>query len=189
MEEIWKDIYFYNINTNELIDYRGLYQVSNFGNIKSLKNKKILKPYKTKKGYLIAHLSNPSKTLRIHTLVAYMFIENPNKYLQVNHIDENKENNHVNNLEWCNNKYNSNYGTRNERMAESLVGKGNPKATSVIQYDMDMNFIKKWDTMTQAGKGLKINISSICMCCQGKIECAGNFKWKYERDVIDNECK
>ena len=116
-----------------------------------------------------------------------MFIDNPHKYPFINHKDENASNNNVNNLEWCTCEYNNNWGTRNKRMAKSLTGKGNPKAKQIIQYDMDMNFIKRWDTLTQASKELKISISDICLCCQGKINYAGNYKWKYEEDVNKND--
>ena len=134
MEEIWKDI----------VGYEGLYQVSNCGRVKSLsrymnnKNggksllkERILKSAYTKKGYLRVGLCKYSKTkpFSVHRLVAQAFIPNPNNLPQVNHKDENKENNFVyinedgtadlekSNLEWCTNEYNSNYGTKNERLA------------------------------------------------------------------------
>ena len=113
MQEIWKDI----------PDYEGLYQVSNLGRVKSLTRK-----YKTRKNnecikspsiagkgyYRISLCKNGNiKYYYIHQLVAKTFIDNPNNYKLVNHKDENKLNNYVNNLEWCDNKYNINYKNGN----------------------------------------------------------------------------
>ena len=128
MQEEWKDIR----------DYEGLYQISNMGNVKSLgrwvnyKNKgkkwqegKILKPLVDKEGYLKICLwkNGYIKHFRVHRLVAQAFIPNPKNYPQVNHKDENPSNNFVKNLEYCDAKYNSNYGTRNKRIAEKMKGK------------------------------------------------------------------
>lgn len=111
MAEIWK----------EITGYEGLYQVSNLGNVRRIghleTNKngiqrmlkdKNLKPKVDGKGYVhvILFNQNKRKTIRIHRLVAEMFIPNPNNYPQVNHKDEDKQNNKVDNLEWCTNKYN-----------------------------------------------------------------------------------
>ena len=122
-EEIWKDIE----------GYEGLYQVSNFGRIKSLpryhktkssycSKERILKTIHNDRGYEMVGLSKnwKKKKIFVHRLVAETFIENPNNYKQVNHINEmEKDNNTVENLEWCNCKYNCNYGTRNERIRRS----------------------------------------------------------------------
>ena len=110
MEEIWKDIK----------DYEGLYQVSNKGRVKSLarydlrgnfRQEKFLKPHKTDNGYLQVSLYNNRKRKRfmVHVLVANAFIENPNNLPEVNHIDENKTNNIVQNLEFCDRFYNAQY--------------------------------------------------------------------------------
>lgn len=119
MDEIWKDI----------SGYEGLYQVSNLGNIKSFNygghgKIKLLK-LENFKGYKRVVLSKNGKTKRyfVHRLVAMTFIPNPDDLPIVNHKDENKTNNNVNNLEWCTHEYNVNYGTRNERTSESHKGK------------------------------------------------------------------
>jgi hypothetical protein len=125
MNEIWKDV----------SGYEGLYQVSNLGNVKSLDRMEKLKNGAIRKrqgrylslkvdkyGYLIAVLTKNArhKDFKVHRLVAAAFIGNPNDYDQVNHKDENKKNNVVTNLEWCNAKYNTNYGTRNQRLTGRL---------------------------------------------------------------------
>lgn len=128
MEEIWKDVIFKE--NNKIFDYFGLYQISNLGRIKYLPKKagvhnrkeKISIGYKDKNGYLRAYLckNNKIKTIGMHKLVALMFMPNPYQLTQINHKDEDKENNKVDNLEWCTCKYNINYGTRNKRVSEKL---------------------------------------------------------------------
>lgn len=106
MEEIWKDIK----------DYEGLYQVSNLGRVKSLSNikskrEKLLKLTLRTNGYYMVILYKNTKRAakNVHRLVAETFIPNPDNLPQVNHKDEDKTNNCVGNLEWCDSKYNINY--------------------------------------------------------------------------------
>lgn len=111
MQEIWKDI----------PNYEGLYQVSNMGNVRSFhnryKNKTLIKPCATSKGYLSVSLckNHSQKAFNVHKLVAELFIPNPKNLPCVNHIDENKTNNTVSNLEWCTYQYNNTYGHRIEK--------------------------------------------------------------------------
>ncbi len=114
MEEIWKDIE----------GYEGLYQISNFGNVKSLERtivksdgvvqvrcERIMAKRESTDGYYIAKLNvnNHSKSVAIHILVAKHFIPNPNNYPEVNHLDCNRKNNRVDNLEWCTHQQNVEY--------------------------------------------------------------------------------
>ena len=110
MTEIWKDIN----------GFEGIYRISNQGNVLSVRNNIILKPYKKGNGYLGVKLQLRGKHIdkKIHRLVAEHFIENPHGYDEVNHIDENKYNNCADNLEWCCRKYNCNYGARNSKISE-----------------------------------------------------------------------
>lgn len=127
IEEIWKDI----------DGLEGCYQISNFGRVKSLARydystryikEKIMKPSKDKDGYLIIGLQcarkhKKQKTYRIHQMVAKAFIPNPFNLPEINHKDEDKTNNHVDNLEWCTTKYNLTYGHR----LDCVKGENNPK--------------------------------------------------------------
>ena len=135
MEEQWKDIK----------GYEGLYEVNNFGNVRSLdrviktkhnsttlRKGRILTPfYEEQKGYYQVALSKDGKVkkYRIHRLVAVAFLENPFDYTDVNHKDEDKTNNNVDNLEWCTRKYNNNYGTKPERIRKAMMGNTNGRKT------------------------------------------------------------
>lgn len=102
--------------------YEGLYAITSCGRVWSYKSKRFLMPYKNNKGYLLIKLSknNVRKAYTIHRLVAEAYIPNPENKEQVNHKDENKENNCVNNLEWMTNEENGRYGTRLERISIAL---------------------------------------------------------------------
>ena len=196
MKEIWKDIYF--IENNVVYDYRGLYQISSFGRVKSLGNhnghnskERIRKGHKSNKGYIKVELSNKDfkrKSFAVHRLVAFMFLkETYFDGAEVNHKDENKENNNVDNLEWCTTKYNCNYGTRNERRSEKIKGDKHYASRKVIQYDKDMNLIKIWNCILDIERELEIFQSNITKCCLGERKSAGGFKWKYFEEENENE--
>ena len=115
MKEIWKNI----------MGFNG-YQVSNFGRVRSFKTYKILKQATNNKGYKSLGLCKKGKmsTFLVHRLVAEAFIPNPDKLPCINHKDENPSNNCVSNLEWCDQKYNTNYGTCINRIIETKRKKG-----------------------------------------------------------------
>ena len=115
MEE-WKNV----------IGYEGLYEVSNKGNVRNVRRNKLLRLSKTKYGYIQVGLSkNGIRTMfQVHRLVAQAFIENSDNLPQVNHKDEDKTNNNVTNLEWCDAKYNNNYGTARIRAKETAIKNG-----------------------------------------------------------------
>lgn len=181
MEEIWKPIN----------GYEGIYQVSNFGNVKSLdrivKAKygrsvnyseqkikgRILKQHFTTCGYAYVALAKngKNKTTLVHRLVANAFIDNPENFPCVNHKDENKHNNNASNLEWCSYEYNNTYKGINLRHKKT-----NRK---IIQYDLDMNEIKRWESITNAANYYNIEISNISSCCVGKRNHCAGFKWRY----------
>lgn len=176
MKEEWKDIK----------EYEGLYQISNFGRVKSLEKRagnskrkeKILKEFKDKNGYIRVILCKNNKTSLkgVHRLIAEAFIPNPNNYPQINHKDEDKQNNNINNLEWCTCKYNINYGNRTKKAIGKLKIKVN-------QYKLDGTFIKTWDSISEAIKFYKN--SGIYLVCRGKKETASGYKWEYINRRID----
>ena len=147
MKELWKNIK----------GYEGLYQISNLGNVKSLSRKvqftnshgtavritktKILKP--GKQGlYLgvVLRKDGIGKSYYIHRLLAEHFIPNPNNLPEVNHKDENKFNNDLNNLEWCTHQYNSSYGTISEK--HSKANKGRKHSEDFRKRDSEIK--KEW---------------------------------------------
>ena len=167
MEEIWRDIK----------GYEGLYQVSNLGNVKSLRYRNkheehLLNKGSSNGGYYSYTLSKncKRKNCLIHRLVAETFIPNPNNLPCVNHIDEDKSNNKVDNLEWCSYKYNSNYGTCKTR---SVLKRLKP----VIQYTKEGEFIKEWRSISEAEKTIGIRCG-ITLCLSGKNKTSGGFVWK-----------
>ena len=150
-------------------NYEGLYAVTSCGKVWSYKRKKFLNG-STYKGYTRVCLTKDGveKYYFIHRLVAETYIPNPTGLPEVNHLDEIKSHNYVNNLEWCDKTYNINYGTRNERAAKS-----NSKAVICLELD------KVFDSATEAGKQLNINRANISSCCGGKRQTAGGYHWEY----------
>lgn len=178
MQEIWKDIYF--VDKGIVYDYRGLYQVSTTGEVKSLnyrntKKEKILKKSKRNKYFCVALIKDRQKKLfSIHRLVAFMFIPNPKDKPCINHKNENTLYNYVENLEWCTYEYNNNYGTHKEK-----VGKSHWK--KVNQYDKQGNFIKQWESLVSIEKELNFDHRNVSACCRQKYgrPTAYNYIWRY----------
>ena len=178
MREIFKDIK----------GFEGLYAVSNLGNVKRhtteakngtgnyYRKEHLLKQRKNNKGYFSVDLykNNVRHQCLVHRLVAEQFIGNPNNYPCVNHKDENNANNSADNLEWCTQKYNMNYGTCPER-----IGKANSK--SVIQLDKEGNFVGKYISISCAERMTKISQGNIGDCLHGRRKTAGGYLWQYEK--------
>ena len=156
----------------DVIGYEGLYAVTSCGKIWSYRSKIFLKPQVDKDGYLQIILSKngQKKNYKIHRLVAQAYLPNPEGLPQVNHKDENKANNCLQNLEWCDPKYNTNYGTGTDRMALS-------HKKPILQYDLDGNFIREWSSATDVGREVK---GGICSCLKGRKKTAYGYKWVYK---------
>lgn len=179
MQEIWKDIE----------GYEGFYKVSNFGNVMSCERyartcgngrrlipRRILKPFKCVGGYDEVNLCKCGnyKTVMVHRLVAKAFLPNDENLPEVNHKDENKDNNHVDNLEWCTSKYNANYGTRNQRMIKEKTFK------PVVMMDKDGNVVKKFKSLGEATRETGFDISAIIRACKGKQKTSMGYRWSYD---------
>lgn len=172
--EIWKDV----------VGYEGYYEVSNLGNVRSVtrvKKGKQLKPIERRHGYLAVQLHGKGgnergfKAFSIHRLVAEAFISNPNNYPEVNHIDEDKSNNRVDNLEWVTHKQNMNSGT----IIESFEGRKSHRAKPIIQYDREGNMIAEFDSASDAGKKLGIDYRNIQNSLY-KGQMAYGYYWKFK---------
>lgn len=163
MKEVWKDV----------IGYEEIYEINNKGEVRNKIRMRMVKARGDKDGYLRVHLNKDGKQklFGVHRLVATNFIPNPNNYPQVNHKDENKQNNNVENLEWCTFEYNNSYGTKNERIAKSHCKK-------VGRYSLDGELLETYSSLKEAGlKGYDKN--SICFCCNGKLRTHRGFIWKH----------
>lgn len=161
-------------------DYEN-YMVSSFGRVKSINynhsgKERILKLRTDRHGYLRVNLwkNNKQKNFLVHRLIAEAFLPNPNNYPCVNHRDENKQNNNVDNLEWCNSKYNCNFGTRNERMAKKL-------SKPILQYTINGLFIREWKSAREAGRN-GFNQGHITQCCRGERKTHKGCIWIYKNE-------
>lgn len=175
MKEIWKDIK----------GYEGCYQISNLGNTKSLERyvntngnskrlvkEKILKKTIDNTGYYVVSLWKNNKHSRphVHRLVAETFIINQNNKPYINHIDGDKLNNNINNLEWC---------TPKENNIHAYQLGLNPSCKKVNQYDLNGNYIKTWDSIKDANDYYKTTHISECCNPDSKRNIAKGFLWKH----------
>ena len=147
MEEIWKII----------PDYPN-YKISNLGKVINIKKNKLMTLTKHSNYYWVKlSNNNHAKSIKVHRLVAQIFIPNPDNLPCVNHKDEDTSNNPVDNLEWCNHEYNNTYGTRIERQKEKIK-------KPVIQCDIKGNYINEFDSINDAANSLHILACNISNC-------------------------
>jgi hypothetical protein len=170
VEEIWRDIK----------GYEGLYQVSNLGNVRSLRygnrnevRELFLKPHN--QGYLQVelHKDGKRKMFTVHRLVARAFVPGYFDGAHVNHKDENKHNNQADNLEWVTIRENSMYGTCQERLHKN-------QRKPVIQLTLDGKFVKEWPSVWSVNYELGIDPGTIIKVCKGKYKTSGGYRWKYK---------
>ena len=184
MKEVWKDVK----------GYEGFYKVSNLGNVKRVEHsdsyghiyrERILKPSKqSEKGYKHVHLSKNgiTKWLGVHRLVAEAFLDNPNNYNVVNHIDNNPSNNSAENLEWTTYKGNMQHASKQGRMKsnpDNLKKAQESRKTPVIAIKGEDRIL--FDSQTEAAMQLGINRSHIAECCRGEYgyKTIGGYRFEY----------
>lgn len=172
--EIWKKIEGYEN-----------YEVSNEGRVRSLNyhrsgEMKVLRLEKTKNGYLQVSLYKDEKPKRfkVHRLVATAFLTNSDNLPYINHKNEDKTDNRVENLEWCTIKYNNSYGTRIQKV--SVNNTNGKKSKPVLQFTKDGKFIREWPSLSEVQRVLGYATSNISKCCKDKHKSAYNFVWKYK---------
>lgn len=183
-EEQWKPIDGFN----------GRYYISNRGRVYSCLSNRVLKNIKNDNGYFSIELSDQnhkSKRFLIHRLVGIAFLDNPNGLPCINHKDEDRGNNCIENLEWCSHKYNSNYGTCIERRVKNTdyskpfykklaVENSMKNRVKVAQYSLDGELIATYESGADASRKTGINHSHIMECCANKrYKTVGGFVWKY----------
>lgn len=181
MKEIWKDINGYN----------GVYQVSNFGNVRSNehfdRNKRnriagrILRPGTKENGYLQVALRDNTgkpKNYYVHRLVMNAFAGECPDGCEVNHIDENKSNNHISNLEYVCHRTNINHGT-------NIYRRSIKSQKAVEQFSMDGVYITEFSSTIEAEIQTGIWHNNISKACKGKAKSAGGFIWKYKNGKTD----
>lgn len=173
--EIWKDVK----------GYEGYYLVSDLGNVKRLHSKNNLKAINNGYNYLSVSLSINGNVKRfyIHRLVAMSFIENKENKEEVNHIDGNRKNNKLSNLEWVTRSENHyhRYKVLNQKGVNyGKTGSKNWRSKAVIQYDLNGNKINEFPAVMEAMRQTGIHEANIRGCIKGKGKTAGGYIWKYK---------
>jgi hypothetical protein len=174
--EVWRDI----------PGYEGVYMVSSYGRVRRICPSKregngIRVTRLTTNGYVKVNLSKDGVAyhVTVHRLVAQAFIPNPNNLPQVNHKDEDKTNNHVENLEWCDARYNNNYGTKKARFRATRLN--DPRVSKpVLQFTMDGKLVAEYPSAREAGRATGFLHGNIKNCCRGKVASAYKFKWAFK---------
>ena len=164
--------------------YEGKYEVSNLGNVRSLNYHrmgftKVLTPRKGTTGYLRVQLSKNciNKTVNVHRLVAETFLDNPENLPSINHKDENKTNNNVENLEFCTVAYNNAYGTHNERVGMTHRNRKD-QSKPIIAIDKDGNETY-FPSIKEAERLWGVDHSGVCKVLKGKYERMYGYEWRY----------
>lgn len=156
------------------------YEINDIGQVRNKKTKKVLNYWKSSNGYLQVSLFNKGKqkTYYVHRLVANNFIENKCNYKEINHIDCNKENNSIENLEWCDRKHNMKEVYRNN-LRKLVYGKDHPSSKKIKQIDLKTGEITIWNSMMDAFREKGYSTGAICDACKGRIKDYKKSKWEY----------
>lgn len=179
MEEIWKDV----------PGYEGLYKVSSLGRVMSVSYNRTNRPAirvlrADRLGYLVVtlHNNNHSKTFKVHRLVAIAFIPNPECFPCVNHKDEDKMNNNINNLEWCSYSYNNKYGNRPRKVLNAHKAKKSSKAErAVVKLDTNGAVLEEFSSISEAARIIGIARESVRDAVRGKSKTCVGYIWRYNQ--------
>lgn len=189
--EEWRDV----------VGYEGLYQVSNLGRVKSIgtinnyRRLKILRPQINGRKYLQVSLfdaQSKRKVKLVHQLVAQAFIDNPNGYKCIDHINNIKTDNRVENIRWCDYKMNMNNPiTKNkvDKIRSSICRQdwyidkqrySQSHSKKVLQYNLNGEFIKEWRTISEAARAYNTSVQAISRCCNGIVRTSMNYIWEFK---------
>ena len=189
MEEVWKDVE----------GFEGLYQVSNLGRLKSYKKDGSGHIYKltNKNGdyfrVVLYGTDGKRKSYGLHRLIAGAFIENPFGYKEINHIDSNKQNNRIENLEWCSREYNAEHARKhNPNMLDGMIWHNkHVRAKPVYQFTKKMEFVRQYPSAAEASRETGVcsrNIlqvaSHACFKVGHERKTAGGYIWRFEEEVM-----
>lgn len=174
-EEEWRDV----------VGYEGRYMVSSMGRVYScpnhIHNGKFINSGKYPNGYcrVMLTLHGKKKFTTVHRLVAEAFLPNPNNYPYVNHKDEDKTNNSVENLEWCSPQYNSTYGkvSREKRIANCKLGR------AVVQVSLNGEDVAVFPSLAEASRRFGVSACNILNACTGVTQTSAGFKWRYANNA------
>lgn len=183
MQEVWKPVK----------GYEGVYEVSSLGNVASLNyrctgRRQLLRQGIATVGYPVVLLSfgEKAKMAYVHRLVADTFIPNPDEKPQVNHLDGNKRNNAVSNLEWCSGQENMKHAARTGLVDMGKAWKVSVRKSSkaVLQVDSSGKVIASFPSLSAAGRAVSAGHSTILSCAKGERETAGGYRWKLAGDAV-----
>ena len=190
MEEIWKPIKIEK--DGKILDFSGRYEISNFGNVRNVKADRFVRCRDNRGGYLCVTFRinvNGEKyqyTFRVHRLVALMFIPNPMNLPEVNHLDCNKRNNRIDNLEWCTRSQNIRHAFKNVKFnleparKNALLG-AQKVSIKVNQYSRDWKYIQTFNSFSEASRAVGISGNAIKKHCKHKdgYFSFSEYKWRY----------
>ena len=165
---MWKKIIIDDIETN--------YSVSQLGEVRNDKTNKILSQ-RIQQGYRHVGLTinGKAKSCRVHRLVAQAFIPNPENKPYVNHIDGNRSNNNIENLEWCTPKENTQHAVRTGLMTPT-------REHAVVQFSLEGKRLKEYVSLAEAARQTGSSVEKIVLCCQMQRKTHNNFQWRYKED-------
>lgn len=176
-----------NRTWGDIKGYEGLYQVSNYGEVRSFLrciDGYVMTPRANQYGRLsvVLYANGKGKNFLVHRLVALSFVPNPRNLNEINHKDGNPKNNHHSNLEWCTSSENTRHAFANGLIVHP-IGADWYHARKVEQYDFNGVHVKSWGCILDAATALGLCPSTITKCCKGKINSSGGYLWKYTNDT------